>query len=214
MIVLSVVIVFVVSILLNFLFGKKLENKTNRICMRVLNVILSFVFIILFIGVDVMGKHLNLFIDLGIAQLEKKTDEIYPGALEKQMSTEEIKKLFEKSLEKNSVNGVQALADNIIKNKIEKYTLVTLKTINVLERDNNKLSVKDVLVSIKELSVNSVSPYFKVVKVILFVLYLILSLLSVLLTFYLSKDKDKNLKNDGIVFGEEADKTFIGMKTE
>lgn len=29
---------------------------------------------------------------------------------------------------------------------------------------------------------------------------------------YLSKDKD--LKNDGIVFGEEADKTFIGMKTE
>lgn len=29
---------------------------------------------------------------------------------------------------------------------------------------------------------------------------------------YLSKDKD--LKNDGIVFGEEADKAFIGMKTE
>ena len=123
-----------------------------------------------------------------------------------------IKNLLEKSLEKNEVNGVQALADNIIKTKIENYALVTLKTINVLERDNNKLSVKDALLSIKELSVNSVSPYFKVVKVILFVLYLILALLSVLLTFYLSKDKD--LKNDGIVFGEEADKTFIGMKNE
>ena len=128
------------------------------------------------------------------------------------MNTEEIKNLLEKSLEKNEVNGVQALADNIIKTKIENYALVTLKTINVLERDNNKLSVKDALLSIKELSVNSVSPYFKVVKIILFVLYLILALLSVLLTFYLSKDKD--LKNDGIVFGEEADKTFIGMKTE
>lgn len=128
------------------------------------------------------------------------------------MSTEEIKKLLEKSLEKNEVNGVQALTNNIIRTKIEKYTLVTLKTINVLERDNNKLSVKDALVSIKELSVNSVSPYFKVVKVILFVLYLVLELLSILLTFYLQKDKD--LKNDGIVFGEEADKTFIGMKTE
>ena len=128
------------------------------------------------------------------------------------MDTEEIKNLLEKSLEKKDVNGVQALADNIIKNKIEKYALVTLKTINILERDNNKLSVKDALVSIKELSVNSVSPYFKIVKVILFVLYLILALLSVLLTFYLSKDKDS--KNDGVVFGEEADKTFIGMKTE
>ena len=212
MIVLSIIIIFIISILLNFFFVKKLENKTNRVCMRVLNVILSFVFIILFISVDIMGKHLNSFIDLGIAQLEKKVDEIYPGTLEKQMSTKEIKKILEKSLEKNDVNGVQALADNIIKNKIEKYALVTLKTINVLERDNNKLSVKDALVSIKELSVNSVSPYFKVVKVILFVLYLVLGLLSILLTFYLQKDKD--LKNDGIVFGEESDKTFIGMETE
>ncbi len=212
MIVLSVIIVFFISILLNFLFVKKLENKTNRICMRVLNVLLSLVFIILFISVEIINRHLNSFIDLGIVQLEKKVDEIYPGVLQKQMNTEEIKNLLEKSLEKNEVNGVQALADNIIKTKIENYALVTLKTINVLERDNNKLSVKDALLSIKELSVNSVSPYFKVVKVILFVLYLILPLLSVLLTFYLSKDKD--LKNDGIVFGEEADKTFIGMKTE
>lgn len=212
MIVLSVIIVFVVSILLNFLFAKKLENKTNRICMRVLSVVMSLVFVILFISVEIINRHLNSFIDLGIEQLEKRVDEIYPGALQKQMSTEEIKKLLEKSLEKNDVNGVQALADNIIKNKIEKYTLLTLKTINVLERDNNKLSVKDALLSIKELSVNSVYPYFKIVKVILFVLYLVLALLSVLLTFYLSKDKD--LKNDGIVFGEEADKTFIGMKTE
>lgn len=30
----------------------------------------------------------------------------------------------------------------------------------------------------------------------------------------LSLSKYKDLKNDGIVFGEEADKTFIGMKTE
>lgn len=92
MIVLSIIIVFVVSILLNFLFVKKLENKTNRICMGVLNVILSFVFITLFIGAEIISKHLNSFIDLGIVQLEKTVDEIYPGALEKQMSTEEIKK--------------------------------------------------------------------------------------------------------------------------
>ena len=83
MIVLSIIIIFIISILLNFFFVKKLENKTNRVCMRVLNVILSFVFIILFISVDIMGKHLNSFIDLGIAQLEKKVDEIYPGTLER-----------------------------------------------------------------------------------------------------------------------------------
>lgn len=94
MIVLSVIIVFFISILLNFLFVKKLENKTNRICMRVLNVLLSLVFIILFISVEIINRHLNSFIDLGIVQLEKKVDEIYPGVLQKQMNTEEIKNLL------------------------------------------------------------------------------------------------------------------------
>lgn len=95
---------------------------------------------------------------------------------------------------------------------MEKYTSITLRTINVLERENNKLSVKDALISIKELSINTISPYFKIIYILLFVLYFVFIIISIFITIHLSKDK--NSTNEGIIFGEEADKTFIGMKTE
>ena len=202
----------VITLLLNLTFVRKIANKTYKICMGLINYIVSFAFIALFICFGIVKNHLNSFIDSGISQLESRVNEIYPGALEKQMSTEEIKNILEESLEKKDVDGIEALAENVIKTRIEKYTSITLRTINVLERENNKLSVKDALISIKELSINTISPYFKIIYILLFVLYFVFIIISIFITIHLSKDK--NSTNEGIIFGEEADKTFIGMKTE
>ena len=202
----------VITLLLNLIFVRKIANKTYKICIGLINFILSFAFIVLFICFGIVKNHLNSFIDSGISQLESRVNEIYPGALEKQMSTEEIKNILEESLEKKDVDGIEALAENVIKTRIEKYTSITLRTINVLERENNKLSVKDALISIKELSINTISPYFKIIYILLFVLYFVFIIISIFITIHLSKDK--NSTNEGIIFGEEADKTFIGMKTE
>ena len=212
MTIITILFAITVTLLLNLIFVRKIQNKTYKICMGSINFILSLAFIALFISIGIVKNHLNSFIDSGINQLELRVNEIYPGALEKQMSTEEIKKILEESLEKKDVDGIEALAENVIKTRIEKYTSITLKTINVLERENNKLSVKDALISIKELSLDTVSPYYKIINILLFVLYIVLVIVSILITIYLSKDKDST--NEGIIFGEEADKTFIGMKTE
>ncbi len=212
MTIITILFAITVTLLLNIIFVRKIQNKTYKICMGSINFILSLAFIALFISIGIVKNHLNSFIDSGINQLELRVNEIYPGALEKQMSTEEIKDLLEQSLEKKDVDGIEALAENVIKTRIEKYTSITLKTINALERENNKLSVKDALISIKELSLDTVSPYYKIINILLFVLYIVLVIVSILITIYLSKDKDST--NEGIIFGEEADKTFIGMKTE
>lgn len=212
MTIITILFAITVTLLLNLIFVRKIQNKTYKICMGSINFILSLAFIALFISIGIVKNHLNSFIDSGINQLELRVNEIYPGALEKQMSTEEIKDLLEQSLEKKDVDGIEALAENVIKTRIEKYTSITLKTINALERENNKLSVKDALISIKELSLDTVSPYYKIINILLFVLYIVLVIVSILITIYLSKDKDST--NEGIIFGEKADKTFIGMKTE
>ena len=212
MTIITILFAITVTLLLNIIFVRKIQNKTYKICMGSINFILSLAFIALFISIGIVKNHLNSFIDSGINQLELRVNEIYPGALEKQMSTEEIKDLLEQSLEKKDVDGIEALAENVIKTRIEKYTSITLKTINALERENNKLSVKDALISIKELSLDTVSPYYKIINILLFVLYIVLVIVSILITIYLSKDKDST--NEGIIFGEEADKTFIGMKTD
>lgn len=212
MTIITILFAITVTLLLNIIFVRKIQNKTYKICMGSINFILPLAFIALFISIGIVKNHLNSFIDSGINQLELRVNEIYPGALEKQMSTEEIKDLLEQSLEKKDVDGIEALAENVIKTRIEKYTSITLKTINALERENNKLSVKDALISIKELSLDTVSPYYKIINILLFVLYIVLVIVSILITIYLSKDKDST--NEGIIFGEEADKTFIGMKTD
>ena len=207
-----IVIALIIPIILHLLFVKKIQNKTYKVCMNSINFLLSLVFIILFIALGFVKNHLNSYIDIGINQLEQRVNEIYPNALEKQMNTEELKNLLEESLRKNESGSIEAIAENIIKSKIKKYTSTTLKTINALERENNKLSVKDALISIKELSLNAINPYYKTAETLLFILYFLLNIISILITIHLIKDKDSI--NEGIVFGEEADKTFIGMKTE
>lgn len=201
-----------VALLLNFIFVKKIENKTYKIFMGTLNTILSLVFVMLFVALGIVKNHLNSFIDAEINRLEREVNEIYPGALSKQMSTQEIKNILEKSLDKKEVKGIETLAENIIKTRIQKYTSATLKTFDALERENDKLSVKDALISIKELSINAASPYFRILKIASVVFYFALMIISVLLSIYLANGK--NSINEGIVFGEEADKTHIGMKTE
>lgn len=205
-------IALTVTLLLNFIFLKKIENKTYKICMGALNIILSLAFVILFTALGIVKNHLNSFIDSGIKHLEIEVDEIYPGALEKQMSTQEIKNILEESLNKKEVDGIEALAENIIKARIQKYTSSALKTIKAVERQEDRLSVKDALISIKELSIETASPYFKILQIALFVLYVALIIISILLSIHFANDKDS--ENKGIVFGEEADKTHIGMKTE
>ena len=207
-----ILIALTVTLLLNFIFLKKIENKAYKICMGALNIILSLAFVILFTTVGIVKNHLNSFIDSGIKHLEIEVDEIYPGALEKQMSTQEIKNILEESLNKKEVDGIEALAENIIKARIQKYTSAALKTIKAVERQEDRLSVKDALISIKELSIETASPYFKILQIALFVLYVALIVISILLSIHFANDKDS--ENKGIVFGEEADKTHIGMKTE
>lgn len=206
-----IVLAVLLTLLLNVLCLKKIENKTYKISIFLINIVLSFVFMILFIAAGTVKNNLNFFIDLGINQIEKNLDETYPEVLEKQMNTENIKNLLEESLEKTEVNGIEALAENIIKSKIKKYTSTVLRTINALEVESGKLSVKDVLLSIKELSKNSVNLILKIVKIVLLVLYFTFCFISFLWTLHLSKN---NEKNKGVVFGEHADKIFIGMKTE
>ncbi len=212
MTILVILIALIIPIILHFIFVKKIDNKTYRICMTSLNFLLSAFFICLLIAISFVRNHLSSYIDMGITQLEQRVNEIYPNALEKQMDTEEFKILLEESLKNNESDGIEAIAENVIKSKIKIYTSTTLKTINALEREDNKLSVKDALISIKELSLKGITPYYKIARNILFALYFALIIVSILIANYLINDKDS--VNKGIIFGDEADKTTLGMKTE
>ncbi|MBO7122605.1 MAG: hypothetical protein J6V90_04920 [Treponema sp.] len=184
-----------ITVLLNSVFAKKIENKTYRIWMNLLNVALSLSFVILIVITGTVKKNLTSYIDLGINKLEMQVDEIYPGVLEKQMNTEEVKNILESCLERKHVNSLESLAENILKSAVKKYTSTALKIINTLERDTDKLSVKDALISIKEFCLNTATPWFKFLTILIVGLYIILIVVSIILSLHLSNNND--IKNKG-----------------
>ena len=208
---LVIILAVIITIMLNIVFAKKIKNRANRNFMYATNIIISVIFLILFCITGFIKNNLNSFIDFGINKLETKVNEIYPGAIEIQMNTTELKELLEKSLDdKTETKGLEGIATNILKNKIQKYTSGTLKILNTLEREENKLSVKDALISIKEQSLQAITTGIRFIKIGLFILYFLFIIFAILFSKSLQKEK----QNQGIVFGEDADKTFIDMENK
>jgi len=187
---------------------QKNPKLTNRVCITGANIILSLAFVVLLYAINTVQDEANSYIDSQIALLEQKVNEIYPDAMNKQMSTVEVKETLMKALEKNKDGTAEAVGENIAKTLVEDYTESALSAIQSLERTSDQLSVKDALVSIKEIALEKTMPYLRLLRNVLVAVYILAIIISVIFSFFLAKSGG----NDGIVFGEEADQTHIGMK--
>lgn len=187
---------------------QKNPKLTNRVCITGANIILSLAFVVLLYAINTVQDEANSYIDSQIALLEQKVNEIYPDAMNKQMSTVEVKETLMKALEKNKDGTAEAVGENIAKTLVEDYTESALNAIQSLERTSDQLSVKDALVSIKEIALEKTMPYLRLLRNVLIAVYIIALIISVIFSFFLAKSGG----HDGIVFGEEADQTHIGMK--
>ena len=206
-----IVLFFVfLTILLSVFVVRKLSNKTYRFCINSVNVLILIIFIGLFSAVGIVKNNLNKFIDTQIGLVERKANEIYPNALDLQMSTAEIKDLLEQSLTFESDGELESAVINVIKSTISDYTSFTLKTIKKLERTEDKLSVKEALISLKEICVDAVNPYYKFAYAAITVCFAIYLLIVFLLCKYLNKNQKS--VNSSIVFGDEANSVETGMK--
>lgn len=203
---------FIITLILNHFFVKKISDKTSKICMTFINFILLLAFIILYFVIGLTKKNVSNFINDEIVKIEESINDLYPGIWEKEIDTEDLKSILQKTLEKEKNNNIKVVGINIIKSKMQKYLNSALNIINSLEQEKNKLSISAVMKSVRELSFKTLTKYVTTFYSLLFTLYFILILISILITKYLAKDKD--CKNKGVVFGNESDNVFIGMKTE
>ena len=72
---------------------------------------------------------------------------------------------------KASDRPLEDIVLNIIKTNIDDFTGTALRTIDYLERTDNRLSVKDALISLKEICVEKINPFYKTANIILTVLF-------------------------------------------
>ncbi|NLM01387.1 MAG: hypothetical protein GX220_08060 [Treponema sp.] len=154
----------------------------------------------------------NFFIDQQIISLEKQVNTIYPDILNKQIDTKEIKKILESTFENSQTENIDAIVTNIFKATIKNYTSLAVETINKLEKKENKLSIKEALVSLKEISYGKIIQYIKVIRILLTALLVVYCIISLIYSIYNSKQRVG--KNKSIIFGEESEDTALGMNVE
>jgi len=209
MTIISFFLCIVVIVALHTTVVQKNKSLTNRVCLTGANILISLVFIVLVFIVNTIRDEANGFVDQQISQLEQKVNEIYPDAMNIEMSTVELKEMLVASLQKSTEGTLESTAENFTKTMLEDYTSGALEAIQALERKNGKLSVKDALVSIKEMALNEVLPYFSILIALLYLSYAFAIGISIIVAIVLAKPK-----SNGLVFGEEANKTALGMKTK
>ncbi|MCQ2097710.1 MAG: hypothetical protein MJY87_07185 [Fibrobacter sp.] len=211
MIILLTILCTVIVVLLHMKVASKNAKTLNRICITSANAILSLIFLVLFSVFYTIRNGANDFIDTQITTLEQKVNEIYPNAMNEQMSTVEIKELLASTLTKNTSQSAEAAAENIAKGLVSDYTSSALEIINSLERTSGKISAKEALVSLKEQLLEKTMPYFTFLTVALFIAYFIGLIIIAAVSIILAK---QTVKDDGIIYGEDADATKIGVRSD
>lgn len=199
-----------ITLLLNICFVKKIQNKTSRLTLYFCNIIFSVLFILSMLICKFSLVGINYLVDNQIEKLENKINYYYPNALSKEFDTSQIKTMLNEVLntEISEVDVVQ----NIIYDSISDLTSNTLNILETVDGQNNKATIKNTMIKLKEISLDKISPYLNLLKIIFISIYAIYILISFIITLCCMNNKKK--QNTGIIFGEEADKISAGMENK
>lgn len=199
-----------ITLLLNICFVKKIQNKTSRLTLYFCNIIFSVIFILLMLFCSFASKGINYLVDKQIEKLEQKVNEYFPNALTKEFDTTQIKTMLREVI--NTENSEIDVVQNIIYDSISDLTSNTLIILETVDGQNNKATIKNTMIKLKEISLDKISPYLNLLKIIFISIYAIYILISFIITLCCMKNKKK--QNTGIIFGEEADKISAGMENK
>ena len=196
---------------LNFLFVKKIENKSHRIGMQVVAYIVFTLFGFLFTSIFSLHYTLDRFIDNRINDMELVLSRKFPNTniLEMTFDASEIASLNNEL--QLALNGIEAGDKNMFErlvfdaflSEITKYTdafALGVNTLSTISNDDGTVTIKAILYGIKDLALNSVSPYFYVLQIVILVLFFICIGIYIGIAFYLKKGG--GTYNKSIVYGD------------
>lgn len=188
-------------ILLTLIAIKKLSNKTYKIFICAANLAVLILLAVLACAVKIVKRNLDEFLDSQISIVEEKADEIYPGVMNMQMDTAKVKRFLDKALTFESAGTLESIAVNIVKSNLKDFSLFSLETIKKLERTENKLSIKEALVSLKDMCTEKADGYYKIAYAMLSIFFAIYFVFMIFLCNYLAQAQGS--MNKSIVFGDD-----------
>ena len=199
-----------IAFLLYYLLLRKIENKGQRIGMQITAYIMFILFAFLFTSIFSLRYTLDSFIDNRIYDIELVLSRRFPNTniLETTFNTSEIMSLNNEL--QQSLSDINTGNDNIFEriifnaflSEIIKYTNAIdsgVKILTGISNDDGTITIRTLLFGIKDLTLESVSPYFIILQIIIFVIFFICIGIFIGVSFYFKKGG--GTYNKSVVYG-------------
>jgi len=191
-----------VALLLNKLFANKIESKSQRRVLKVASYILFIGFSLLFALEMALKEYLDKFIDDKVYEIELSLRKNFPNAkvMEISINTKEFADISGKLLQ--SLNDIGASSDGFVEKLVFDAFMSTLMPY-IEGGKQGEITMKSILLSLKELASQKVSQGFVILEIIMVILFLLCIFIYIVVAIFMRKSETSEEK--GIVFGEGAE---------
>jgi len=208
--IITVLVASTIALLLNKLLASKIEKQTQRLGLQVVTFSVCIFLSIIFIIVGNLKTILNNFIDNKIIYIENELNIIFPNTniLDTSLDTTELVQIFKELHEiiesdKSKYGFFETIVINVFISKIKSYFNITENQIN------GSITIKSILLHIKEQTLKVISPYLMIIKKSIFLLLAIYIIIYISIVLFLKKGGGSY--NKSIIFGNDAISVEKGM---
>jgi hypothetical protein len=197
--------------LLNKRFADKIEDKTQKLVMKILAFIVFMLLGLLFGSVCSLKPVLSKFLDGRIAALENTLNKNFPGTnlMETNINTDEFIEYSNQI--QQTINNVNTSDDSMFEKmvysaliaKITPYINAVESGVNTMASMTNEqgiVTIKSVVLGFKKSAIDTISPWFIAFNVLIFIAFMIAVGAYCGIVYVMRKDGTGTEK--GMVFGE------------
>jgi hypothetical protein len=213
-VVLAISIGVIISFLVNFIIVRNIE-KTQKTPMQVLSYFICILLCFVFFLLGSLRNMLDKFVENKIDYVELKLAELLPGTdiMNVTINTSVFSEIYVElndALSEQSVdneNYFETLVYNVLISKIKSHADYYINGAeNIVNRlsevsnENNEVSIRLLLSTVKEEVLDSIMPYFTIGKSVIIFLFIIYIIVYVCLVIYFRKCG--SIYNKSLVFGD------------
>jgi len=201
---------------LNKLLAGKIENKNQRIGLQVAAYIVFILLGFAFTSIFSLRIVLDTFIDNRIQAMEVSLSKMFPNSniLETSIDTNELVSINEQI--QQSINDIDTGNDSFFERlvfdafmgKLSNYINAVdtgVSTLSDMGDDDGSVTIKTILYNLKDMALDTASPYFVTIQIIILILFFISIGIYVGIVVYIKKGGA--MYNKSIVFGDINDQS-------
>jgi hypothetical protein len=201
----------VIAFILNKFLTGKIENKSQRIGLQISAYVVFMLLGFIFSSIFSLRYFLDRFIDNRINAIEVALSRRFPNTniMEISFNTSELKSLNDEL--QQSIRSIDTSDDSLFEkmffdafiSEITKYTNAVNSGVNILtaiSNDDGTVTIKAVFYGIKDLALDTVSPYFFVLQIAILIVLIICIGIYCGIAIYLKKGG--GIYNKSIVYGD------------